>query len=532
MSRHHQLLEQMRSANPVPDPDQTDPDELSVVHSLISEGRAGAATTAQRERRDRRLEPPRYPRLRPAAVFVTSLVLALAGIGVTALILRGNENQPPATSTPVTTATSVPETTPPTSVTSEPPPAVFDFVWARLPHDDAVFGDGSYAMSVFDLAYGHDTWLAVGRYDAVLGPDIAFVDRGAVLISPDGIIWERVTGHPDLDFGEFPWWDGGPIMRAAAATDRGFVVVGVRSLAGPEQGEPERSREAAVWTSADGRNWSAIPYDPAIFGGGQDDPASMVDVVAVGDQVIAVGQLADAAAVWLSPDGGRSWSLATHAETAFGRRDTPDEQHDGDGDGVQAMYSVARGSAGFVSVGVDGNRAAAWMSEDGLTWSRVSPDQAAFVGEGALAMSDVVAVASGYVAVGTESIVTDGDPDSRAAAWFSPDGMDWIRITHDPAVFGGYPEDLVMSAVAAGPDGIVAVGSSGRDDEMRGVVWTSSDGIAWRRITDGPVFSGRNGAWIGDVMATGEGFIAVGAEMDDTDWMYGGYAAVWVTNSE
>jgi hypothetical protein len=194
------------------------------------------------------------------------------------------------------------------------------------------------------------------------------------------------------------------------------------------------------------------------------------------------------------------------------------------------MLSVTRGPAGFVAVGVDGDRAAVWMSEDGLTWRRVSPDQAAFVGEGNLGMSDVVAVESGYVAVGTESIVTEGDAERRAVAWVSPNGTDWIRVAHDPAVFGDYSEDLVMSAVAAGPEGIVAVGSSGRDAEMRGAVWSSSDGTAWSRVPDGPVFSGRNGAWIGDVMATGEGFIAVGAEMDDTDWMYGGYAAVWVTD--
>lgn len=40
MSRHQELLERMRSANPVPHPALTDPDELGAVFSLLTERRA------------------------------------------------------------------------------------------------------------------------------------------------------------------------------------------------------------------------------------------------------------------------------------------------------------------------------------------------------------------------------------------------------------------------------------------------------------------------------------------------------------
>jgi hypothetical protein len=267
----------------------------------------------------------------------------------------------------------------------------------------------------------------------------------------------------------------------------------------------------------------------------------MSDVIANGDNVIAVGRFANAAAVWTSPDGGSTWTLLSQDESVFGRRDSPGEQHDGIGDELQAMGSIAMGPVGLVAVGVDGyreasydHRAAAWVTEDGVTWQRATPNQRALVGEGGLSMNDVVAVEDGYVAVGTESIDVDddGNADQHAATWFSPDGITWTRIAHDPTVFGDYGDHISMSAVAVGPSGFVAVGGGGRGDGRHGVVWASSDGMSWSRMADDPAFAGRNGAWIGDVIATAEGFVAVGAEEDHADWMYGGYAAVWVATPE
>jgi hypothetical protein len=80
-------------------------------------------------------------------------------------------------------------------------------------------------------------------------------------------------------------------------------------------------------------------------------------------------------------------------------------------------------------------------------------------------MSDVIDVGSGLIAVG----VSHG----QAAVWTSPDGVAWSRVPHDEALFGApiSPERLAqaadqgarygMTAVAAGPSGLVAVGSDG-----------------------------------------------------------------------
>jgi hypothetical protein len=92
-------------------------------------------------------------------------------------------------------------------------------------------------------------------------------------------------------------------------------------------------------------------------------------------------------------------------------------------------------------------------------------------------MSDVIDVGSGLIAVG----VSHG----QAAVWTSPDGVVWSRVPHDEALFGApIPTEVLgrasdhgvrygMTAVAAGPSGLVAVGADGPDNAA------PEDGIVW-----------------------------------------------------
>ncbi len=75
------------------------------------------------------------------------------------------------------------------------------------------------------------------------------------------------------------------------------------------------------------------------------------------------------------------------------------------------MHSVTVGGRGLVAVGEELLGAAVWTSADGVTWSRVSLDDATFGGGG---MSSVTVGGRGLVAV--------GGAHSEAAVWIAGDG--------------------------------------------------------------------------------------------------------------
>lgn len=113
--------------------------------------------------------------------------------------------------------------------------------------------------------------------------------------------------------------------------------------------------------------------------------------------------------------------------------------------------------------------AAVSTSADGVTWNRVSHNEATF---GQARMAGVTQRGPGLVAVGRT-----GPRDSLdAAVWTSIDGITWSRIPNDEPIFGGSGRQE-MAAIAAGGPGLVAVGSDGSGDDVDAAVWTSADGI-------------------------------------------------------
>lgn len=188
------------------------------------------------------------------------------------------------------------------------------------------------------------------------------------------------------------------------------------------------------------------------------------------------------------------------------------------GSGLSGLSALAGTDRGWVALS-GGN---AWFSADGHTWRRtdgrpfvhgledggpkihVSEDTCCYVDPRAIVATD-----RGFVAVGA---VTCYKCDERAAVWLSQDGKEWNRIPYQ-ASFDAGP----MNAISVLPDGrLLAVGGAswvsddgGRTweahalsngeatahalvslgDEMiaigmprepiRGVVWTSTDGINW-----------------------------------------------------
>jgi len=314
--------------------------------------------------------------------------------------------------------------------------------------------------------------------------------------SAPAMAWTRVP-HDETIFGG----SDNQEMAGVAVAGAGLVAFGSDSAGG--------DRDAAVWTSPDGMNWTRVPHDEAIFGGSDDQEIGGAAVAGPG--LIAVGYDGSTgdgdAAVWTSTDG-MSWTRVAPTGTTFGGTDT------------QAMESVVAIGGGSVAVGYDysggDGDVAVWTSPDGI---RVPHDEAIFGGAGHQTMRDVTMAGVRLVAVGSDGSGGDGD----AAVWTSPDGETWTRVPHDEAVFGG-AGDQSMGRVTVGGVGLVAVGYDYSDDDLDAAVWTSPDGVTWTRVPhDEVIFGGADAQSMLGVAAVGGGVVAVGFDYSGGD----GDAAVW-----
>lgn len=124
------------------------------------------------------------------------------------------------------------------------------------------------------------------------------------------------------------------------------------------------------------------------------------------------------------------------------------------------MSSVTWGSAGFVAAGIDltpGVTGVAWRSADGRRWTRHELPGAATARPSAVAWNG-----GRYVAVG----VDEGPRSPRMAVWTSVDGISWRRVADGAAFDVGDYQDTMQyhgwagpaDVDAAGPAGFVAVG--------------------------------------------------------------------------
>lgn len=194
-----------------------------------------------------------------------------------------------------------------------------------------------------------------------------------------------------------------------------------------------------------------------------------------------------------------------------------DDRHWAAIDGLEAddgsiALAAAAGGQWMVVVGADSAGALSWVSEDGVTWQR-SPHSDALSGPlAATRMRAVVAWHGGFVAGGSRD-----DPAaarSSGAIWTSSDGLTWDRVSDGPAF-----DDGRVFGMAATASTIVAVGTT--SDEFRGpaVVWLSHDGRQWTRLASASFASGAMRA----VAVGGPGFVAVGLGTNDDQ------AAVWTS---
>jgi DNA-directed RNA polymerase specialized sigma24 family protein len=163
--------------------------------------------------------------------------------------------------------------------------------WSRVPYTRNVFGDGKGwqgGVGASSVTAGGPGLVAVG------GPDSAAI----VWISVAGIIWSQLP--PDSDF----IGPGDQSIRSVLAGGPGLVAVGTENLRVPRPGVDNGMTWvgiAVVWTSRDGITWSRVPHNESVFGGSPE----MVDVVAHGSNLIAVGSVCTETEVYIYDDGYR-----------------------------------------------------------------------------------------------------------------------------------------------------------------------------------------------------------------------------------
>jgi hypothetical protein len=180
------------------------------------------------------------------------------------------------------------------------------------------------------------------------------------------------------------------------------------------------------------------------------------------------------------------------------------------------IAAVAEGGPGLVAVGYVleepypadwHSEAAIWVSADGRSWERVG-DASTFPGDDPY-FTDVAAGPDGLTAIGYEGFGT-ADP----FVWTSSDGAEWVRAE-------------VPGATLAFEDGVLAFGWDGQNT----LVWVSGDGAAWTPADDDTLLAGDDGpVAFYDVAATGSGLVAVGAiGYDDPQVSPAKHGAIWVS---
>jgi hypothetical protein len=300
--------------------------------------------------------------------------------------------------------------------------------------------------------------------------------------------------------------------------------------------------DAAIWTSADGRQWTRAQTGLPAPGqrrllGAVSGPAGWL--------AVGYGNKAQTQPlVEYSPDG-----TAWHPDTVF---------HP---DGL-SLFGATVGPDGYVIVGDAGNSAETWHSTDLKNWSRGSSAAQGDLEGGATSahwMHAVVGGQFGYVAAGGYN-----DPSAppgsaqRPAVWTSSDAKTWalqrlpipagstqaslhqlaakgntIVATGTAAISTGWtvfaeisadggrtwrqstlPEpgpNAIVTALTVTPKGWVVAGSSGPYGQAAVILWTSTDTRTWTaEHPEGAGLSGNSDNWLtamtpvgGDLLATG-----------------------------
>ena len=181
--------------------------------------------------------------------------------------------------------------------------------------------------------------------------------------------------------------------------------------------------------------------------------------------------------------------------------------------GVSRIVAGTSWSGGYVLVGETGAAGAdgaIWYSPDGRTWQQgAESNRAGFEGMRFLA---VAASGGRLVAVAESEVGLTVAP--TAVIWYSTDGAVWYPSPID--------QDVFNAGIAAGPHGFVIYGTA--PFPARPTMLYSTDGVRWAQTT---IPNAVDGSTVTSVLATSDGFAAVGGSQTSTPGTGGPGAAWW-----
>jgi hypothetical protein len=403
-------------------------------------------------------------RHRIVSAFAVMLLLVMAVTA--AALLTGNpfsgDETPvvtqPTADTVMPTSSSPPATPVPTTVPNEgpvPAPLLSPEGWNRIGGVPDV-GGGFTNVVATDRGF-------VATLVKIHGGNL-WTSPGSLWASPDGIVWSQIGDLSDpvglgveviiLDLAT----NGDRIVALvvntqddrtgiASSTDLEnwtFAVLGdASSIAAYKDGFIVVGN--GIWLSTDGEQYELVHDGTSLNADadGADGALVFSGVTAHGDTAVAYGR--DSFAAPFSPQShGSRFVLVTNNGYDWIESTAP-VGIDGRGDQCEAdLNDAAFGPNGLVAVGgchgpsFGGDaHSSVWTSADGLEWTQIPYDEAAF-GEAAF-MAEVTAGDLGYVAGGWML-------ESRAAAWLSRDGIHWTLTKLEPGMTPGVAiqDDVVV----------------------------------------------------------------------------------------
>ncbi len=360
------------------------------------------------------------------------------------------------------------------------------------------------------IAHGRTGWLATG-------PD-------GIWTSTSGQSWTlaSTSGITPADAGDQP--------SVLISTGRGYLAAGQNSAEGT----------AVIWTSADGLHWQRMAAPQLGMPAGSGTVADITGAAAGGGGILLSGHIATttvqghgagsetvvtrAPAVWLSTDGGVTWTLApvpvSHGATnglagiaadgtgfvavrpgsvSAGQNAQPDGIVYASANGTTWRYvstltsangvqigMVAGGPRGFAALGRGpGGYMAAFLSADGLSWrSGISfgPAPASVTGAVVTAAGTVLVTGARGAAGSQRPYLALAQPRQSA------------RVVNVAAVPGATVSQLSVNAIAVYRNQRVAVGEA----DGRPAVWSAAGG-SWSPVS----WSSSSGSGAGTPSASG-----------------------------
>jgi hypothetical protein len=287
--------------------------------------------------------------------------------------------------------------------------------------------------------------------------------------------------------------NGGRVMttdfaKVPGATHPEHAVTDVRHSGGRYVAVGSANGDAAAWTSADGATWRPAAAAGGVFARSAAQRLSSVTPGPSG--WLAVGRAGRGHPLVASSADGAKWT-ALDSDKAFSGADT-------------GANAAASGPAGYAVVGSSGGDAMAWTSKDLKSWTKGSGAGLAAPKKTSQVMNDVVAGSFGFVSVGSVD-ATDG---SQPVAWISPDGVKWTKVEMDIPESADSAE---LTRVAVNGNRIVAGGVAFSGATSTAMTMTSVDGGKSWQPTQPPGAASAT-AQVTDVTPLGKGFALLSSQ--------------------